>query len=71
MLLVPLDRLGRWYRYHPLFRDMLLAELDRAEPGMASVLRRRAAGWAQDNGLPEEALEYAMAAGDVDEAAAW
>ncbi len=69
LLLVPLDRLGRWYRYHPLFRDMLLAELDRAEPGMASVLRRRAAGWCQDNGLPEEALEYAMAAGDVDEAA--
>ena len=69
LLLVPLDRLGRWYRYHPLFRDMLLAELDRAEPGMASVLRRRAAGWGQDNGLPEEALEYAMAAGDVDEAA--
>ena len=69
LLLVPLDRLGRWYRYHPLFRDMLLAELDRAEPGMASVLRRRAAGWGLDNGLPEEALEYAMAAGDVDEAA--
>ena len=69
LLLVPLDRLGRWYRYHPLFRDMLLTELDRAEPGMASVLRRRAAGWGQDNGLPEEALEYAMAAGDVDEAA--
>ena len=69
LLLVPLDRLGRWYRYHPLFRDMLLAELDHAEPGMASVLRRRAAGWCQDNGLPEEALQYAMAAGDVDEAA--
>ncbi len=69
LLLVPLDRLGRWYRYHPLFRDMLLTELDRAEPGMASVLRQRAAGWCQDNGLPEEALEYAMAAGDVDEAA--
>ena len=69
LLLVPLDRLGRWYRYHPLFRDMLLAELDHAEPGMASVLRRRAAAWCQDNGLPEEALEYAMAAGDVDEAA--
>src|SRR3984957_11696778 len=69
LLLVPLDRLGRWYRYHPWFRDMLLTELDRAEPGMASVLRQRAAGWCQDNGLPEEALEYAMAAGDVDGAA--
>ena len=26
-LLVPLDRRGQWYRYHRLFRDMLLAEL--------------------------------------------
>ena len=27
VLLVPLDRRGEWYRYHHLFRDMLLAEL--------------------------------------------
>ena len=33
------------------------------------MLRRRAARWCRDNGLPEEALEYTMAAGDVDEAA--
>ena len=29
------------------------------------VLRRRAAGWCLANGLPEEALEYSMAAGDT------
>jgi LuxR family maltose regulon positive regulatory protein len=33
------------------------------------VLRRRAADWYLRNGWPEEALEYSMAAGDVDEAA--
>ena len=33
LLLVPLDRRGEWYRYHHLFRDMLLAELERLEPG--------------------------------------
>jgi LuxR family maltose regulon positive regulatory protein len=32
-------------------------------------LRRRAARWCLHNDLPEEALEYAMAAGDVDTAA--
>jgi LuxR family maltose regulon positive regulatory protein len=69
LLVVPLDRLGRWYRYHPLFRALLLAELDRAEPGQAPALRRRAAGWCRDHGLPEEAVEYAMAAGDVGEVA--
>ena len=38
LLLVPLDRRGQWYRYHHLFRDMLLAELRRLEPGLIPVL---------------------------------
>jgi LuxR family transcriptional regulator, maltose regulon positive regulatory protein len=63
---VPLDRQGRWYRYHHLFRDTLLAELDRLDPGLVPVLRRRAASWCLRNDLPEEALEYSMAAGDAD-----
>ena len=69
MLLVPLDRRGEWYRYHHLFRDMLLAELHRREPGLVPVLQRRAANWYLRNGWPEEALEYSMAAEDVDGAA--
>ena len=69
LLLVPLDRRGQWYRYHHLFRDMLLAEAERLEPGLIPVLRRRAAAWYLRNDLPEEALEYSMAAGDVDTAA--
>ena len=69
MLLVPLDRRGQWYRYHHLFRDMLRAELDRLEPELIPVLQRRAAGWHLRNGMPEAALEYCIAAGDVDAAA--
>ncbi len=69
LLLVPLDRRGGWYRYHHLFREMLLAELHRREPELLPVLRRRAAGWYVRNGWPEEALEYSMAAEDVDGAA--
>jgi LuxR family transcriptional regulator, maltose regulon positive regulatory protein len=66
LLLVPLDRRGKWYRYHNLFRDMLLAELDRVEPELIPVLRRRAAAWCTRNDLPEPALEYSIAAGDVE-----
>ena len=69
LLLVPLDQRGQWYRYHHLFRDMLLAQLERQEPGLIPVLRRRAASWYLRNDLPEEALEYSIAAGDVDGAA--
>jgi LuxR family maltose regulon positive regulatory protein len=69
LLLVPLDRREEWYRYHHLFRDMLLAELHRQAPGLMPVLRRRAASWCLQNDLAEEALQYSIAAGDVDTAA--
>jgi LuxR family maltose regulon positive regulatory protein len=65
LLLVPLDRRGQWYRYHHLFREMLLAELERTDPALIPVLRRRAADWYLRNSLPEEALEYYIAANDV------
>ena len=69
LLLVPLDRRGQWYRYHHLFRDMLLGELHRLEPGLIPVLHRRAAQWHERNGEPGEALEYWMKAGEADSAA--
>src|SRR5215831_13887161 len=69
LLLVPLDRHGQWYRYHHLFRDMLLAELERLEFEMIPGLRRRAADWFLSHDQPEAALEYYIAAGDVDAAA--
>ena len=52
LLLVPLDSQGEWYRYHQLFRDMLLAELRRQEPELIPVLRRRAAGWCRQTACP-------------------
>jgi len=69
MLLVPLDHRGEWYRYHHLFRDMLRAELERREPGLAPAVQRRAAAWCERSGLPEDALEYSIAAQDVGTAA--
>jgi len=69
LMMVPLDRRGEWYRYHHLFRDMLLAELHRAEPDLLPSLQRRAAEWYARNEQPEEALEYWMKAGDVAAAA--
>ena len=42
--LVPLDRRRGWYRYHALFREFLLGELQRVEPdviGQAAPARRR------------------------------
>jgi LuxR family transcriptional regulator, maltose regulon positive regulatory protein len=69
LLVVPLDRHRRWYRYHQLFRDLLVSELRRGDPGLVPELHRRAEAWCEANGMPENALDHAQAAGDADTAA--
>jgi len=69
LLVVPLDRRRRWYRYHHLFGELLVAELERREPDLVSELHRRAASWCEANGLPETAIDHAQAAGDTDRVA--
>jgi LuxR family transcriptional regulator, maltose regulon positive regulatory protein len=69
LLTTPLDRRRRWYRLHRLFRELLRGRLERQDPALALELTRRAAGWCEGNGLPEQAIEYAIAAGDADRAA--
>lgn len=69
LLVIPLDRRRRWYRYHSLFRELLRAELERREPELVRELNLRAAEWHERNHLPEVAVEYAMQAGDADRVA--
>ena len=42
-LLAPLDWRGNWYRYHALFRELLMAELRSEAPDVVPALHRRAA----------------------------
>ena len=63
MFLVALDGEGQWYRYHHLFGELLQLELGRED---ADGLRRRAAAWCRAQGLVEDAIEYAAAAGDAE-----
>ena len=65
LFLVPLDLSRRWYRYHHLFGELLRTELQRTEPGLVSVLHRRAAAWFEAEGLVDEALRHLVAAGDI------
>jgi LuxR family transcriptional regulator, maltose regulon positive regulatory protein len=69
LLLVPLDRRRRWYRYHQLLRELLLAELERREPELIPQLHTRAAAWYEANDQPEAAIDHAKAAGDPDQVA--
>jgi LuxR family transcriptional regulator, maltose regulon positive regulatory protein len=70
LFVVALDHHGGWYRYHHLFREMLQAELARREPERVSELNRRAAAWCERNAMADWAIEYALAADDIDHVAA-
>jgi len=64
LFLVPLPRGRGWFRFHRLFRDLLLRELAQEEPDLIPTLHRRAADWYEAHGELEPALEHADAAAD-------
>lgn len=65
LFVVPLDDNREWYRYHHLFGRVLLSQLARAEPGAVPVLHQRASDWYAQVGLAREAIDHALAAGNV------
>ena len=68
LFLVPLDGERRWWRYHPLFADLLRSRLAHDDPARAAALHRAAADWYEHHQLPDDALGHALAGGDDDRA---
>ena len=66
--MVALDRHRRVYRFHRLFRDLLRAELDRREPGLAPALHSRAADWYERHGGRDLAVDHRIDAGQLNRA---
>jgi LuxR family maltose regulon positive regulatory protein len=69
LFLTPLDDQRRWYRYHPLFADVLRNRLRQADAGALPELLHRAAAWFEENDLLYEALNHALALPDPGRAA--
>ncbi|MFL5707106.1 MAG: LuxR C-terminal-related transcriptional regulator [Ktedonobacteraceae bacterium] len=64
LFLVPLDEERRWYRFHSLFREVLLARLQATQPEQVSRLHREAALWYLHQGRLHEAIPHALATRD-------
>jgi LuxR family transcriptional regulator, maltose regulon positive regulatory protein len=64
LFLVPLDEERRWYRYHPLFAELLRARLRQQQPDRERELHRLAAGWHEAHGLVDDAIRHALGAGE-------
>jgi LuxR family maltose regulon positive regulatory protein len=70
LFLISLDNRREWYRYHHLFQELLQQRVS-AELGSDQVanLHHLASAWFEEHGLLDEALQHALAAGDLDLAA--
>jgi LuxR family maltose regulon positive regulatory protein len=65
-LLVPLDEHQGWYRFHHLFQSLLQQHLqEHISTEEVATLHRRASAWYAAQGLIEQAIEHALAAGEV------
>jgi LuxR family maltose regulon positive regulatory protein len=65
LFVIPLDNRREWYRYHHLFADVLEKELHHFEPARVAELHRRAARWYADHDFAVEAVQHALASGDI------
>jgi LuxR family transcriptional regulator, maltose regulon positive regulatory protein len=59
------------YTYHPLFRELLRAQLSYEAPDQVPELHRAAARWMAAHGQLEDAVRHSLAAGAWDEAATY
>ncbi|HEU4422679.1 MAG TPA: LuxR C-terminal-related transcriptional regulator [Pilimelia sp.] len=64
LFVVPVDSDRAWYRYQPLFAEMLVAELRLREPAEETRTHLRAAAWYEEQGLGEAAISHAIAGED-------
>lgn len=69
LFLIPLDDERTWYRYHPLFADVLQLRLRQTGREPILELHQRASAWYEENGLYEESITHAFAANDFAHAA--
>ena len=66
-----LDIDGGWYVYHPIFHDWLTRRLEAWPTGKVMEIHRRAAEWFGAHGHAPEAVQQALAGGDIATAAAY
>ena len=72
LFIVPVESADRerWYRLHPLLREVLLARVQALLPEDQHALHARAAAWFENEGLVEEAVRHRLDAGQAETAAA-
>lgn len=71
LFVLPLDEERLWFRYHPLFAELLRSQLRQLAPEQLPVLHSRAAEWLEQHGYVSSAIRHALEGGDLECAAGW
>lgn len=66
LFIAPLAQHQNWFRYHPLFADVLAAHLQRTRANIIPLLHLRAAHWYAAHDMVSEAMEHTLAARNDD-----
>lgn len=70
LLVIPLDKANRWFRYHHMFQELLQNHLkQRCNTKEIAELHFRASEWYESHDLIDEAIHHALAARDFVRAA--
>ena len=69
LFISPLDEPRYWYRYHQLFSELLIQQLQRVYPDEIASLHLAASRWFQQNNFPDKAVPHAIKAGETELAA--
>lgn len=64
IFLYALDPRQQWYRYHPLFRELLQKRLQQMDPGQIQFLYSAASRWHEEHQQINQAVYYAQAGSD-------
>jgi LuxR family maltose regulon positive regulatory protein len=62
LFIAPLDEQRQWYRYHPLFAELLRHRLNQTYPDQVAGLHLRASRWYEQAGSTGSAIQHALTA---------
>lgn len=65
LFLQRIDDDPKWFRFHQMFAEFLRRRLERDGPDRVEELHRTASAWFAENGYLHEAVDHALAAGDL------
>lgn len=64
LFIIPIDHDHFWYRYHPLFAELLRGHLQKQDPARLSYLHSLASSWYEQQGMISDAIRHSFAIQD-------